>query len=104
MKKIFTFRYLLLLAVFATANLISYSQNHSYSCVAKNDTLINSKVYQFDVYIYNTDTMALELINYQLSFCITNHIVLNGGLITCAIVPGSSHLPATLACLLYTSP
>jgi len=72
----------------------SFAQTPTYSCVATADTLMTSKVYQFDVIIYRTGSNLLYLNNYQLSFKINNSAgILNGGNITGAYVPGSSALP-----------
>jgi hypothetical protein len=73
MKKLFSF-WMLAISLFANA------QNPTYLIVAKNDTLISSKVFQFDVYIYRTGSTDLYLNNFQLGFEISNTSgILNGG-------------------------
>jgi len=78
-KAVHLFRFLVLFILFGfAAN--SYSQTPTYSVVVKNDTLINAKTYQFDVYIYQTGTNPLYLNNFQLAFKIANYSsIINGG-------------------------
>ncbi|MEI7980457.1 MAG: T9SS type A sorting domain-containing protein [Bacteroidota bacterium] len=71
------------------------AQTPTYSCVATADTLMTSKIYQFDIYIYRTGSTELYLNNFQLSFKISNTAgIRNGGTVTGAYVDGSSELPA----------
>ncbi|MCX6248190.1 MAG: hypothetical protein NTW10_10675 [Bacteroidetes bacterium] len=84
---------LILFGVFFVS-LNSEAQTPTYSCVAKNDTLINATTYQFDVYIYQTGSTALYLSTYQLSFQIANSAaILNGGTLSGVYVASSSQLP-----------
>jgi hypothetical protein len=64
----------------------------SYSCYILNDTLINAKTYQFDVFLHNTDAInQFELANLQLGLLINQNIK-NGGLITPSLLDDSSGL------------
>ncbi|MEI6456462.1 MAG: T9SS type A sorting domain-containing protein [bacterium] len=82
------------LVVLMVMAVYSHAQTPTYSCVATADTLMTSKIYQFDIYIYRTGTTNLYLNNYQLSFKINNSAgILNGGAISGAYVAGSSALP-----------
>ena len=85
----------LLIILLATVALDASSQTPDYSCVAKNDTLLSSTVYQFDIYIYRTGVNDLYLNNYQLCFQINNVVgILNGGTLSGTYVSGSSDLPS----------
>ena len=83
------------LVIFMVLAVQTFAQTPTYSCVATADTLLTSKIYQFDVYLYRTGSTELYLNNYQLSFKISNSAgILNGGTITGAYVAGSSELPS----------
>jgi len=83
-----------LLVIFMVLGVYTFAQTPTYSCVATADTLMTSKIYQFDIYVYRTDSTNLYLNNYQLSFKINNSAgILNGGTITGAYVSGTSALP-----------
>jgi hypothetical protein len=61
----------------------SYSQNPTFTCTLRNDSLKSPSVVQFDVYILRTDTIPLQLYTYQVG--LTYHVsALNGGTITAA--------------------
>lgn len=96
MKNIITMTKVLMAALLAVIAIETSAQTPTYSCVAKNDTLINSTVYQFDIYIYRTGTTDLYLNNYQFSYQIVNTSgILNGGTLTGSYVSGSSDLPSS---------
>lgn len=82
------------LVIFLVPAFHSIAQTPTYSCVATADTLVTSKIYQFDVYIYRTGTTLFYMNNFQLSFKINNTAgILNGGTVTGSYVAGSSALP-----------
>lgn len=75
-------------------SLFELNVNPTYLCVVENDSLINSKEYLFDIFIYRTGTEELYLNNYQLSFEIKNvSAIINGGTLSVAYIDGSTQLP-----------
>jgi hypothetical protein len=83
----------LMLVMLMAAAWSSMAQNPTYICMAKNTSLVNSKVYQFDIYIYQTGNVPLPLNNYQLAFSLPDvDAVMNGGTLTASYVAGSSEL------------
>ena len=95
MKRLIKITGTLLLLIVMAGTSFGIPLSPTYTCVAKNDTLINSKSYQFDVYIYRFGPTDLYLNNYQLSFRISNiGGILNTGVISGSYVAGSSELPA----------
>lgn len=96
MKRIF--RIAETLVILMVMSVYTAAQIPTYSCVATADTLMTSKIYQFDVYIYRTGSTNLYLNNYQLSFRINNSSgILNGGSVTGYYVSGSTELPTAFA-------
>jgi hypothetical protein len=69
------------------------AQAPSYICIAKNDSLVASNIYQFDVYIYESPASMAPLLlnNYQLSFSIPESVI-NGGALMGHFIPGTSEL------------
>jgi len=77
---------------------ISFGQSPTYTCIAKNDTLLSPTVFQFDIYIYRTGSIDLYLNNFQLSFAIQNiSSILNSGTLTGAYIAVSTELPSSYA-------
>jgi hypothetical protein len=93
MKTLFKCSKALILLLLMAAAWSLNAQNPSYLCMAKNGTLLNSKVYQFDIYIYQTGSVPLPLNNYQLAFSIPNtDAITHGGTLTVSYVAGTSEL------------
>jgi len=85
----------LLLSTLLFNGILCSAQNPTYSCIAKNDTLLSPTLFQFDIYIYRTGSEDFYLNNYQFSFKIQNTTgILNGGTITGSVLSGSSELPS----------
>ncbi|MEI6124034.1 MAG: T9SS type A sorting domain-containing protein [Bacteroidota bacterium] len=64
----------------------------SYLCSIRNDSLLTSKIYEFDIYLQKTDlSNVFELATFQAGI-IVNSSILNGGTISATIVAGSSQL------------
>jgi len=88
--------YYRLLELFLLMLVLSYktlAQTPSgYVCSARNDSLLTSKVYEFDIYLQNTDPVNIfELATFQAGIIINSSII-NGGTIIPSIVAGSSEL------------
>jgi hypothetical protein len=72
-----------------------------YLCSLRNDSLLSGNIYEFDIYIQNTDnTKVFELSVFQASIAI-NSLIKNTGIINANIIAGSSQLssceiPATV--------
>jgi hypothetical protein len=67
----------------------------SYVCSLRNDSLLSPNIYEFDIYIQNTDNSNLfELSVFQASVSINNSAK-NGGVITPTIISGSSQLTSS---------
>jgi hypothetical protein len=97
MKNIKDYIRILMVSFLILSRIVANAQTPTFSCIAMNDTLISSTVYQFDVYIYQTGSTPLYLNNYQLSFQASNTVgILNGGALTGSYVSGSTQLPAAL--------
>lgn len=95
MRSLKRFSKSLIFVILSTLALYSSAQTPTYSCLAKNDTLLNATTYQFDVYIYRTGTTELYLNNFQLSFQASNSAaILNGGVLSGIYVSGSTELPS----------
>ena len=57
----------------------------SYSCSLRNDSLLTAKIYEFDIYLQNTDgANVFELAGFQAGIPVSSSIV-NGGTITCLL-------------------
>ncbi|MCX6268058.1 MAG: hypothetical protein NTW16_11965 [Bacteroidetes bacterium] len=67
------------------------AQLPAYQCELRNDSLLTSQVYEFDIYLKNTSAVAFELGNFQAGILI-NSLIINGGIMNAIIIPGSSHL------------
>lgn len=66
----------------------------TYLCFLRNDSLLSLTVYEFDLYLQNTDNInTFELAAFQSSF-IVNSAIRNSGTITASIVAGTSQLSA----------
>ena len=63
-----------------------------YQCTIRNDSLLDARIYEFDIYLQNTDAVNIfELATFQAGILVNSSIV-NGGTITPTIVSGSSEL------------
>jgi hypothetical protein len=68
--------------------------NSSYQSTIRNDSLLTSKIFEFDIYLQNTDLAhVMELATFQ-NGIVVNSAIKNGGTITASIVAGSSQLNA----------
>jgi hypothetical protein len=63
----------------------------TYTSELKNDLMVSSTVYEFDLYLTRTGTTPLELANFQAAITV-NPAFVNGGTITPSIVSGTSDL------------
>jgi hypothetical protein len=72
----------------------SQSQTPTYDMYVTNQSQVDSKTYQFDVYVLRTGTNALEMAAIQLGIGIDTSIT-NGGSLTFSFVSGSSELVST---------
>ena len=73
----------------------SQAQNPTYDMYITNQSQVDSKTYQFDVYVLRTGTVALEMAGIQLGIGIDTSIT-NGGTLTFGFVSGSSELGTAL--------
>jgi hypothetical protein len=71
----------------------SQAQNPTYDMYVTNQSQVDSKTYQFDVYVLRTGANALELAGIQLGIGMDTSIT-NGGTLSFSFVPGSSQLVA----------
>jgi len=74
-----------------TASFTLTAQVPTYQCELKNDSLLSSQIYEFDIFIRNTGMVAFELGNFQVGMHI-NPLLAGGGTVSITIVPGSSQL------------
>ena len=88
MKKILFPRFLWIMLIFPLSMLVQ-AQNPTYLCELRNDGQTSSTVFEFDIYLLQTGSTALEYAAGQFGILI-NPLVKNGGTITASIVPGSS--------------
>lgn len=84
-----------LFAVISVLPLNALAQvNSGYQCSVQNDTLLESNIYEFDIFLLNTDQFnTFELGTFQAGILV-NPSIINGGTITANIVSGSSELVA----------
>ncbi len=78
---------LLLLTAIVTVS----AQNPEYLCELRNDSRVDANTYEFDVYLLQTGATAMEYAGMQFGISVNPGLV-NGGLITVSLVPGSSEL------------
>ncbi len=67
----------------------------SYQCSIRNDSLTSSTVYEFDIYLQNTDLSHVFEFDLFQAGILVNPSIVNGGTITATIVSGSSQLVAS---------
>ena len=72
----------------------SQAQNPTYDMYVTNQSQVDSKTYQFDVYVLRTGANALEMAGIQLGIGIDTSIT-NGGTLSFSFVSGSSQLVST---------
>jgi len=75
------------------ANRAVQGQDPTYTASISNDVMISSNVYEFDLYLIRTGSVALEMANFQAAITI-DPAFRNGGTITPVFVSGSSELNA----------
>lgn len=86
------FSSLFIIIVFlVTISKVCNAQNPTYELYVTNESQIDSKTYQFDVYLLRTGSVPLELSYLQFGLGFDTSIV-NGGTVSCTIVPNSSQL------------
>ncbi len=71
--------------------LTAQSQNPEYCCDIRNHSYVSSQTYEFDIYLTRSGITPFELANYQAAVKI-NPLLVSGGTITPALLPGSSQL------------
>ena len=69
----------------------SQAQTPTYDMYITNQSQVDSKTYQFDVYVLRTGSVALEMAGIQLGIGIDTAIT-NGGTLTFSFVSGSSDI------------
>jgi hypothetical protein len=84
---------LLISCVLVLLSILLHAQP-TYTSELKNDLMVSSNVYEFDLYLIQTGTTALELANFQAAITV-NAAFVNGGTITPSIVSGTSDLNAS---------
>jgi hypothetical protein len=72
----------------------SQAQNPTYDMYITNQSQVDSKTYQFDVYVLRTGSSTLEMAGIQLGIGMDTSIT-NGGTLTFSFVSGSSELVST---------
>ncbi len=76
---------------FTSVNLLAQTPS-DYLCTIRNDSLLTQNIYEFDIYLQNTDaTNFFELATFQAGILV-NPAIVNSGTITPSIVSGSSEL------------
>jgi len=66
----------------------------TYQCSVRNDSLLTSKIYEFDLYLLDNDPVNIfELGTFQAGI-VVNSAMINGGIISASLVAGSSQLVA----------
>jgi len=66
----------------------------SYQCSIRNDSLTSSTVYEFDIYLQNTDLSNVFEFDLFQAGILVNPSIVNGGTVTASIIAGSSQLVA----------
>ncbi|MCK9420964.1 MAG: hypothetical protein M0Q38_00005, partial [Bacteroidales bacterium] len=66
-----------------------------YQCSIRNDSLTSSTVYEFDIYLLNTDLVNVFEYDLFQAGILVNSSIVNGGAITASIVTSSSQLVAS---------
>jgi hypothetical protein len=90
MKNKFLLSTLFLILIVGIYIPVSYSQVPTYTCTLANDTVYApGNVYEFDVYILRTGTVAFELAGFQIGLTYDT-LALNGGTITATWVAGKT--------------
>ena len=79
--------------LFNRQNCLAQSQNPTYDLYITNESQIDSKTYQFDVYLLSTGTIPLEVANIQFGLGFDTSIA-NGGTLSFSYVKESSELNA----------
>jgi len=91
MKQTTPFGKLLLSFVWMLLGFTAWSQTPTYEMYVTNQSQIDSKTYQFDVYLLRTGSTPLELASIQFGLGVDTMIV-NGGTLSFSMVSGSSQL------------
>jgi hypothetical protein len=91
MKQTTPFGKLLLSFVWMLLGFTAWSQTPTYEMYVTNQSQIDSKTYQFDVYLLRTGSTSLELASIQFGLGVDTMIV-NGGTLSFSLVSGSSQL------------
>jgi hypothetical protein len=73
------------------ASIFMRAQVPTYQCELKNDSLLTSQVYEFDIYLKNTSAVTFELGNFQAGI-ILNPLIVNSGNLSALVIEGSSQL------------
>jgi len=90
MKNKFLLSTLFLILIVGIYIPVSYSQVPTYTCTLANDTVYApGNVYEFDVYILRTGTVAFELAGFQIGLTYDT-LALNGGTLTATWVAGKT--------------
>lgn len=71
------------------------AQNPTYLCELRNDVQVDATTYEFDIYLLRTGSTVFELAAIQHGIYINSGIIPAGGVLTAAIVAGSSELSGT---------
>jgi hypothetical protein len=79
------------LLIFTAGVFIVSAQVPAYQCELKNDSLLTSQVYEFEIWLKNTSAIPFELGNFQAGIML-NSLILNGGSPGAEIIAGSSQL------------
>ena len=80
--------------LFIIVSISSKAQTPTYEMYITNQLQVDTKTYQFDVYVLNSGTPVLEMANIQLGIGFDTSIT-NGGTLSVALVSGSSQLVAS---------
>jgi hypothetical protein len=78
----------------------TYSQSPTYSCDIRNEVLVASNIFEFDLYLTRSGSIPLELAGFNTGILLNTGFV-NGGTITPSLLPGSelnaSQVPTNIA-------
>jgi len=82
----------ILFAFLISFSTISYGQNPTYVLSLRNDILVSSTVYEFDIFLQRTGTVELYYSNASQYFINYNSAIVNGGVLSFTFVPGTCEL------------
>jgi len=92
MKTKLMIRQIGIILLFIIVDLIGLrAQNPTYTCDLMNDIQVDSKTYEFDVYLKRTGSVVLEMANIQFGLTLNSQVI-NGGTISPILVAGTSEL------------